>query len=41
MVKTAEAEGFLDIADWLRTVARADAAHAERLRSRGTGEGGS
>lgn len=31
MVKTAEAEGFLDIADWLRTVARAVESHADRL----------
>lgn len=31
MIKTAEAEGFLDVADWLRTVARANEEHAERL----------
>jgi rubrerythrin len=31
MHRTAEAEGFLDIADWFKTVARANRAHAERM----------
>lgn len=31
MIRTAEAEGFLDIADWLKTVARASEEQAERL----------
>jgi rubrerythrin len=35
MVKTAEAEGFLDVADWLKTVARANETAAARLTRRG------
>lgn len=31
MARTAAAEGFLDIADWLKTVALAGEAHAQRL----------
>jgi len=35
MIKTADAEGFLDIADWLKTVARVNDAHANRLSQGG------
>jgi rubrerythrin len=37
MITTAESEGFFDIADWLRTVARANESHADRLCRVGAG----